>query len=316
MYERFSKRMQRERRCTYALLYAEYVDACEREHERPYAFSTLCAGLREWRRTQAAAAAPEWYPGEYMRTYWSHIKVKEGGAWPMFVAVMAYSDDAFACRAENTSKESWMRCCERAFRFFGGVPYVTDCTQSKLSRTARSTIEAFARHYRTVLYGARPKTERGAAHSAKPVDARNGSWVARQLADYLEGMGVSEPAEADRLIERKLRQLNAISAKGAPSRRDLFEEMERPQLLSLPAEGADFATWSTRVVGDDYHFTVFGTRYSADWRCAREEVRVCWTDGEVRAYSGGELVARHDRPAAPEGRCFVTDPSHRPPPHR
>ncbi len=54
-------------------------------------------------------------------------------------------------------------------------------------------------------------------------------------------------------------------------------------MLELPSEDADFATWSTRVVRDDYHFVVDGVRYSAPWLLFDEEVRVSWTDGAVRS---------------------------------
>ncbi|MFR1638124.1 MAG: hypothetical protein ACLSVD_02540 [Eggerthellaceae bacterium] len=68
-YEHFAKRMGDQRGWRLQYAYSEYVAAC-REGERPYAYSSFCAGLRGWRREMGAARI-EWYPGEYMRTYWS-----------------------------------------------------------------------------------------------------------------------------------------------------------------------------------------------------------------------------------------------------
>ena len=72
-------------------------------------------------------------------------------------------------------------------------------------------------------------------------------------------------------------------------------------MLELPSEDANFATWSTRVVRDDYHFVVDGVRYSAPWRClSDEEVRVSWTDGVgalVPQRRAGCPGTRHDRDA-------------------
>ena len=147
-----------------AVRISPYVSACREAGERPYAYSSFCTGLRGWRREMGAAGIPEWYPGEYMRTYWSRGSAQIAGeqaAFPVFVAAMAYSDATFLYRADDMGTKSWMACCQRAFRSFGGVPYVTDCAQCKVSATARSTIEAFARHYRTVLTSARPKTAKG-----------------------------------------------------------------------------------------------------------------------------------------------------------
>ena len=229
---------------------------------------------------------------------------------------MAYSDATFLYRADDMGTKSWMACCQRAFRSFGGVPYVTDCAQCKVSATARSTIEAFARHYRTVLYGARPKTAKGAEGAGKPLDARTVSYVARKVIEDVAGMDFASFEDLDAYVEGKLVAYNAIGSEGRPARWTLFKERELPQMLELPSEDADFATWSTRVVRDDYHFVVDGVRYSAPWRCSNEEVRVSWTDGEVRSYLNGELVARHERMTEMRGRCTVTDPAHRPPGHR
>jgi hypothetical protein len=303
----------------YAYAYSEYAAACAEEGERAYAFSTFCRGLREWRASMEASEAPEWFPGEYLRTHWSKLKVSiDGGeaALPLFVATLAYGDATFACRADDFSTLSWMRCCERAYQWLGGVPYVTDCTQCKVSETARSTIEAFARHYRTVLYDARPKTARTAHSTAKPLDAKSSPYVVRMLARSLDGLDAASLADVDALIAEGVRLYNSVVPEGRPSRQSVLFERERPQMLALPDEGADFATWSTRKVADDYHFTVSGVRYSVPWRHALETVRVCWTQEEVRAYSGGELIAVHERMREPIGRCTVTDPAHRPPAHR
>ena len=318
-YGHFAKRMGDQRGWRLQYAYSEYVAACREAGERPYAYSTFCAGLREWRREMEAAGVPEWYPGEYMRTYWSKAEARVAGeqvSFPVFVAAMAYSGATFACRADCTGTGSWMACCQRAFRWLGGVPYVTDCAQCKVSATARSTIEAFARHYRTVLYGARPKTGKSAEGDGKPLDARRASYVARGVVADVAGMDFASFGDLDAYIEGKLRTYNAIASKDGPARWALFQERELPQMLELPADGADFATWSTRVVRDDYHFVVGGVRYSVPWRCSGGEVRVSWTDGEVRAYLDGEEIARHGRMGEARGRCTVTDPSHRPPGHR
>ena len=64
VYERFSKRLEENRGCKLAFLYAEYVEACRARRERPYAYSTFCSGLRAWRRELAKSRNPEWFPGE------------------------------------------------------------------------------------------------------------------------------------------------------------------------------------------------------------------------------------------------------------
>lgn len=304
-----------------AYAYSEYVDACEAAGERAYAYSTFCLGLREWRRDAAAAGVPEWFPGEYVRTYWATGAARVAGEevpFPVFVAVMDFSGAAFACRAADRGTKRWMRCCARAFEWLGGVPYVTDCTQSKVSSTARDTLEAFARHYGTVLYGSRPKTGKTSVAAAKPIDAKSTSAVARRVLAEVAQVEFADLADLDAFMAGKVWGCNAAAdgESGERPPRDVLEERELPQMLSLPKGPHDFAEWSSREVRADYHFTVRGVRYSVPWRHCGETVRVCWTGAEVRAYSNGELVARHARMAEPRGRCTVTDPAHRPPSHR
>jgi hypothetical protein len=42
-------------------------------------------------------------------------------------------------------------------------------------------------------------------------------------------------------------------------RRDLFLELDRPALKSLPAEPYEYGKWRLRRVGLDYHVTSMGT---------------------------------------------------------
>ena len=318
VYERFSKRIDGRRGGKLSFLYAEYVEACKACGERPYAYTTFCSGLRAWRRELARASAPEWYPGEYMRTYWSLVRPEsEPGAKPiiLFVAQLEHSDATFAARAKDMGVASWMRCCEEAFRWFGGVPYVTDCAMCRISKTAQATIEAFARHYGTVLYGARPKSGKTAAGSDKPEEARNSSAVLRELRATLGALGSLSVEDVDCIIAEKVGQLNALPL-GGRSRLDALEEDELPRMLELPPCGADLATWSTRIVGPDHHIVILGVRYSVPYPLVGEKVKVSWTEERVRAYFDGRLVADHALPADPGARRSVTDDSHRPPRHR
>lgn len=61
-YEHFAKRMGDQRGWRLQYAYSEYVAACREAGERPYAYSSFCAGLRGWRREMGAAGIPEWYP--------------------------------------------------------------------------------------------------------------------------------------------------------------------------------------------------------------------------------------------------------------
>jgi hypothetical protein len=72
-----------------------------------------------------------------------------------------------------------------------------------------------------------------------------------------------------------LRQLNderPIRRLGV-TRRALFEELDRPNLNSLPAQPYCFAEWRVRRVGVDYHVELEGHFYSVPYPLCSQRSR-------------------------------------------
>jgi hypothetical protein len=88
--------------------------------------------------------------------------------------------------------------------------------------------------------------------------------------------------------ERPIRRLGV-------TRRALFEELDRPNLKSLPAGSYCFAEWRVRRVGVDYHVELEGHFYSVPYRFARSEVEVRLTPRAVEIFLKGERIAAHLR---------------------
>ena len=301
--------------------YAEYVDACVAEGLYPYSFKTFCAKLRDWKRAELAEEQPQWLPGECMLTYWSLLEAGGRRHWA-FVAQMMVSDATFVVRSGGRSPSDWMRCCERAYRHFGGVPYVTDCSVFGVSsggatRCVTATLQGFATYYHTVLFGARPKTAKTAEHAAKPLGPKNSSAVLRAIRRDLISADIDGLEDVDRVIDEGLAHHNKRVHVGTETRWETLERRELPRMLSLPAESYDMATWDYRKLGNNYHFVLDGARYSCPHALVGREVRIRYTDTEVVAYHGGAEVARHaivGRDVA--GRRVSTDDAHRPNGHR
>jgi transposase len=98
------------------------------------------------------------------------------------------------------------------------------------------------------------------------------------------------------------------------SRRQLFEELDRPALADLPAEPFVYAEWRIRRVGLDYHVDVDGHYYSVPHRLLREQVEARLTARTVELFHKGERVAVHVRGGL-RGR-HTTLPEHMPQAHR
>ena len=78
--------------------------------------------------------------------------------------------------------------------------------------------------------------------------------------------------------ERPIRRLGV-------TRRQLFEELDRPVLKPLPVEPYIFAEWRIRRVGIDYHVDVDRHYYSVPYRFAKEQVEVRLTARTVEVFA-------------------------------
>ena len=103
-------------------------------------------------------------------------------------------------------------------------------------------------------------------------------------------------AELNRAIRQKVAELNAKVFRGEPtSRRELFEELERPALKPLPAKRYELAEWKKVTVNIDYHVEFDRRYYSVPYTLVRQKLEVRATRSAVEVYKGGRRVASHAR---------------------
>ena len=122
-------------------------------------------------------------------------------------------------------------------------------------------------------------------------------------------------AELNQAISELVADLNARPMpRLGVSRRDLFLELDRPALKSLPAEPYEYAEWRLRRVGLDYHVDIDGHYYSVPHWLIREQLDARITAHTVELFRKGERVAVHLR-AAGRGR-HTTLAEHMPSSHR
>ena len=97
------------------------------------------------------------------------------------------------------------------------------------------------------------------------------------------------------------------------TRRQLYEQLDKPALLPLPAGPYEFARWKLARVGIDYCVEVDGNYFSAPYTLVHQSVEVRVTTTVVELYHQGRRVGLHPRLLG-RGR-FHIDPAHRPPAH-
>lgn len=100
------------------------------------------------------------------------------------------------------------------------------------------------------------------------------------------------------------------------SRRELFEELDRPALRPLPERPYEYATWKAARVNIDYHVVFEKHFYSVPHTLIHEEVRIRATERLVEIFhkSQREPVAIHPRNPTP-GR-YSTLKAHMPTKHQ
>ena len=94
--------------------------------------------------------------------------------------------------------------------------------------------------------------------------------------------------ELNAAIRECLDILNARVTKhlGA-SRRELFENVDRPALKPLPQERFSYADWQERRVGLDYHIEVEKHYYSVPHKLLREKVWARLTERTLEVFHKG-----------------------------
>jgi transposase len=110
-------------------------------------------------------------------------------------------------------------------------------------------------------------------------------------------------------------QLNERPMRGwGTTRRALYEAIDRPALLPLPATPYEYAAWKRCRVGLDYHVEIEKHFYSVPFRLLRQEVEARIAGKTVEIFHRGKLIATHLR--SPGAHRPTTLADHMPSSHR
>jgi transposase len=242
------------------------------------------------------------------------------GAWVMdqgkrrrphlFRAVLSHSRKGYSEVVWRQTSESFLRCLENAFRYFGGVTatVVIDNLKAGVLQAdwydpeLNPKLEEFARYYGTVILPTKPATPRHKGKVESGVKyAQNNAIRARTF----ESLTVQNAHLADweknvadtRIHGTTRRQVGKI-----------FEEVERPALQSLPAGLFPVFEEAQRTVHRDGYVEFKKAYYSAPPEYVGRQVWVRQETRLLRLYnSRREQIALH---ALAEPGKFTTDPAH------
>ncbi|MBE0515746.1 MAG: hypothetical protein IBX42_12440 [Sulfurimonas sp.] len=79
------------------------------------------------------------------------------------------------------------------------------------------------------------------------------------------------------------------------SRSELFVELDKPELQTLPANRYIYEQFKVARVDMDYHISLKKCNYSVPYKYLKEEVEVRYSTHHVRIYFKNDLIATHPR---------------------
>jgi transposase len=228
----------------------------------------------------------------------------------LFRAVLSHSRKGYSEAVWRQTTETFIRCLENTFRYLGGVTrtVVIDNLGAAVSHADwfdpefTPKLEEFSRHYGVAILPTKPLTPRhkgkiesgvnyGQENALKGHSFESLSSQNRHLLDW-------EAHVADKRIHGTTKQQVAR----------IFNEVEKPRLLPLPASLFPVFEEAQRTVHRDGHVELARAYYSVPPEYVGRKVWVRWESRLVRIYNQRrEQIALHTR--AEPGK-FSTDNAH------
>jgi len=287
---------------TLSLLWEEY----RADHTEGYGYSRFCELYTRWEGKLSPVMRQRHPAGERLFVdYAGHtidvINPMTGEVRPaqLFVATLGASSYTFAEATWTQSLPDWITSHVRAFGFFGGVTaqVVSDNLKAGVTKACfydpviNRTYGDLAAHYDTAVVPARP-------HKPKDKAKVEGAvlLVERWVLARLRNRQFFSLGDVNAAIRPLLDQLNGkVSRHLGASRRQLFEQLDKPALKPLPVAPYVYAEWKKCRAGLDYHIAINGHFYSVPHQLLKKELWARITSRTVEVFHIGQRVASHVR---------------------
>ena len=294
------------------------------QHPDGYLYSAFCRRYNDWRSRRDLVMRQSHKGGDKLFVdyadglFVTHPLTGEMTLTQLFVAVWGASTFTYVEASLSQTLPDWIGAHTRAFTYFGAVPHllVPDNLKSGVLKsclyepTLNASYQDMADHYGTAVLPTRPRRPRDKAK------VENGVLVAKRwILAVLRHRVFHSLAEMNAAIRQLLETLNGRPLRKIQrSRRQLFDDLDRPAARPLPNHPYEFAEWKQPKVNIDYHVEVDFHYYSVPCRLVGETVDAKLTASTVEILFKGERVAAHVR-SHQRGRHSTT-PAHMPTAHQ
>ena len=291
---------------------------------RGYSYSQYCERYRRWTKILNPVLRMPHKAGEKMFVDYAGVTVpytnRETGdarEAQVFVATLGASSSTFAEAQASQELANWIGGHVLALEHFGGRPaaVVPDNLKSGVTSACfyepviNPTYQALAEYYDMAVLPTRVLSPK---HKAK---VETGVRVVELLLARLRNRQFFSLQEINDALRPLMEELDMrVMEHLGKSRRQLYEELDRPALRPLPAEPFEMAEWVWARVNIDYHVGYAKHYYSVPYRYLHKRVEIRATERTVEIFYKGERIASHVRNDTPYH--YTTLPEHRPESHR
>lgn len=238
----------------------------------------------------------------------------------VYVAILPASQLTYVEASLSQKQDDFVRSTERAIRYFGGVPAAL-CPDNLKSGVIKADIYEpvinkqfadFADHYRTVVVPARASKPKDKAHVENAVKISY-----RRIFAPLRNCEFYSLEELNEAVKTRLEiHNNKKLSKMEVSRRELFNEIEKDTLRTLPREQYPIKYFQDAKVAINYHVELRADKhyYSVPFIYRKKEVKLVYDDRNVAIYHDNIRIVQHKRNFL--AHKYTTKKDHMPMNHR
>jgi len=329
MYEELSKDfeyMEKELKRTGVTLYLLWEEYRQRQMEG-FSYSRFCHHYRMWESRQDPDMHMEHKAGDI--TYMDftgkkmHITNPETGEMEeveSFVSILGASQLTYLEFVRTQSLEDWIWVNENAFIYYGGVTrgITPDSLKSAVTKACNyeplinETYDDFARHYGTVVLPTRPSKPKD-----KPLAENVINLVYQRVFAPLRDMTFFSLRELNEAGWELLEKHNDTPFQRRNiSRRQLYDEIEKNELLPLPKGRYEIKRYQVSRVQFNYHVYLKEDKhyYSVPYQYNGMKVKTIYTSRMVEIFKEDVRIAIHQRNRKPY--AYTTIKQHMPENHQ
>ena len=287
-------------------LHAEYRDALLAKGEPAMSYDRFCKRYRGFTVRKQVVSRVGHKAGRIMEADWAGPTMAlvdpatgEVSKAYLFVACLPFSRMSWVEPTLDMKQDTWLRCHVHAFGYFGGAAPCIVPDNAKVAVTSHpregevvvnDAYREMAAHYGAAVMPARVRTPRD-----KP-SVENEVWqAATEIVAALRDRVFTDFNELRRAVAERLEDHNSRPfSKREGTRRQVFEEQEKPLLRPLPAAPCEVCEWVYgRKVQRNCHVSYKRNFYSASHLAVGKPVDLRVTDTTLEVFLGGERLATH-----------------------